>query len=184
MPKAWSKKDERMFDHVKESELDRGSEFWVELPRFAGVRNGLNAPRADESHGALLADGESGRIKIVYVEDNPANVAFMQQLLGEFERVELLTATSAEIGIELIRRVRPNAVIMDINLPGMSGFDATRRLREWPETRDIPVIGLSSAAMPRDRRRAAPQRWRAKRPMVRSVPGPWKWSASKRRVLS
>jgi len=45
-------------------------------------------------------------------------------------------------------------VIMDINLPGMSGFDAVARLREWPETHDIPVIGLSAAALARDTARA------------------------------
>ncbi|HET7505936.1 MAG TPA: response regulator, partial [Kofleriaceae bacterium] len=45
-------------------------------------------------------------------------------------------------------------VIMDINLPGMSGFDAVNRLREWPETRDIPVIGLSAAALLKDTQRA------------------------------
>jgi len=43
---------------------------------------------------------------------------------------------------------------MDINLPGMSGFEALRRLREWPETQDIPVIALSAAAMDRDKKRA------------------------------
>jgi PAS domain S-box-containing protein len=136
------------------SEIDRGSEFWVELPRFEGERVGVVHASTVTDNGAMLENGESPRVTVVYVEDNPANVAFMQQLLAEFERVELLTAPTAEIGIELVRRVRPNAVIMDINLPGMSGFDATRRLRDWPETRDIPVIGLSAAAMPRDRKRA------------------------------
>jgi len=136
------------------SEIDRGSEFWVELPRFAGDDVGIARPLPSVETGSTLGDGESPRVTVVYVEDNPANVAFMQQLLGEFERVQLLTAHTAEIGIELVRHVRPNVVIMDINLPGMSGFDATRRLREWPDTRDIPVIGLSAAAMPRDRKRA------------------------------
>jgi len=68
--------------------------------------------------------------------------------------VELLTAPTAEIGLELIRARRPRVVIMDINLPGMSGFEAVKRLREWPETRDIPVIGLSAAALARDTARA------------------------------
>jgi CheY-like chemotaxis protein len=138
-----------------ESQVDRGSEFWVELPRFedqGGVR--VNRPINVLESGVVLADVESPSVTVVYIEDNPANVAFMQQLLGEFERVRLLAAPSAELGIELVRRVLPNVVIMDINLPGMSGFDATRRLREWPETRNIPVIGLSAAAMPRDRKRA------------------------------
>ncbi|MFK5284076.1 response regulator, partial [Lacticaseibacillus paracasei] len=52
------------------------------------------------------------------------------------------------------RTHRPNVVILDINLPGMSGIDALRQLRSWPETRDIPVIALSAAAMEHDVRRA------------------------------
>jgi PAS domain S-box-containing protein len=137
-----------------ESDIDHGSEFWVELPRAAEQGVSVSRPIDVSESGVVLADVESPHIKVVYIEDNPANVAFMQQLLAEFERVELLTSPSAELGIELVRSVRPNVVIMDINLPGMSGFDATRRLASWPETRDIPVIGLSAAAMPRDRKRA------------------------------
>jgi PAS domain S-box-containing protein len=135
-----------------DSEPDRGSVFWVELPRYRGEVQGPQSGARKSDEGATL--GTSARVTVVYIEDNPANVAFMEQLLAEFEPVELLTAATAEIGIELVRRVRPNVVIMDINLPGMDGFAATRRLREWPETRDIPVIGLSAAAMPRDRKRA------------------------------
>ena len=70
----------------------------------------------------------------------------MEDLLGEFEGIELLTAPTAEIGIELARAHGPDVVIMDINLPGMSGLDALRVLRDWPETQDIPVIALTAAA--------------------------------------
>jgi CheY-like chemotaxis protein len=56
-----------------------------------------------------------------------------------------MTAPTAEIGIELARSRRPDLIIMDINLPGMSGLEAVKRLREWDETRDIPVVGLSAA---------------------------------------
>ncbi len=139
-----------------QSEAGRGSEFWVELPSARGGKpQAQTVPTGSgDEVGTSLRDAERPRITVVYIEDNPANVAFMEQLLGEFERVELLTAANAEVGLELVRRARPAMVIMDINLPGMSGFDATRRLREWPETSNIPVIGLSAAAMPRDRKRA------------------------------
>src|SRR5678815_203168 len=78
----------------------------------------------------------------------------MLDLLGDLPGVELLTAPTAEIGLDLIRAHLPAVVIMDINLPGMSGFDAVQRLREWDETRAIPVIGLSAAALARDTSRA------------------------------
>src|SRR6185436_9769528 len=90
------------------------------------------------------------RYVIVYVEDNPSNIAFMEDLLADFERVQLIAAPTAEIGIELARARRPDVIIMDINLPGMSGIEASNQLRQWPETRDIPVIALSAAAMIRD----------------------------------
>lgn len=92
---------------------------------------------------------------VVYVEDNPASIAFMKDLLADFDHVELATAPTAEIGIEIVRARRPDVVIMDINLPGMSGFEATRRLGTWPETRDIPVVGLSASATARDAARLA-----------------------------
>ena len=77
----------------------------------------------------------------------------MEEMLADFERVELVTSATAEIGLALIKARIPDMVIMDINLPGMSGFEATRLLREWPETRHIPVVALSAAAMVRDSER-------------------------------
>jgi PAS domain S-box-containing protein len=131
-----------------------GSEFWVELPAHTARRSQPPArPAGFNQQSSPLTSGEGPAYKIIYVEDNPSNVAFMQALLGSFERVALLTAPTAEIGIELVRAHQPAVVIMDINLPGMSGFEALRQLREWPETRHIPVIALSAAAMPRDTKR-------------------------------
>ena len=93
---------------------------------------------------ALGAAHEPHRV-ILYIEDNPLNVAFMEDLLADIENVELLTAPDAELGLELARTHRPDVVIMDINLPGMSGLEATRKLASWPDTRAIPVVALSAA---------------------------------------
>jgi PAS domain S-box-containing protein len=131
-----------------------GSEFWVELPAQNARRSQPPLPPEPANRvSSPLTSGDGPTYKIIYVEDNPSNVAFMQALLGAFERVELITAPTAEIGIELVRAHQPAVVIMDINRPGMSGYEATRQLREWPETAHIPVIALSAAAMPRDTKR-------------------------------
>jgi PAS domain S-box-containing protein len=137
------------------SVVGEGSEFWVELlAREPEPRELVAVAQPEPPDRSMLREGEGPRYTVVYVEDNPSNIAFMQELVTELERVELITAPNAEIGIELVLARRPNVVLMDINLPGMSGFEALRRLREWPETRDIPVIALSAAAMDRDKRRA------------------------------
>jgi PAS domain S-box-containing protein len=133
-----------------ESLEGQGSTFWIELPRPGAERPIPSAPDALPLADSALAGSQGPRYVIVYVEDNPSNIAFMQDLLADFERVQLLAAPTAEIGIELARTRHPDVIIMDINLPGMSGLEASQRLRQWPETRDIPVIALSAAALIRD----------------------------------
>jgi PAS domain S-box-containing protein len=135
------------------TEVGVGSEFWLDLPLDHQPAAELPSPHKDAAFGSALARGER-RHTVVYVEDNPSNIAFMRDLVDELPSVELLTAPTAEIGLEIIRSRQPRVVIMDINLPGMSGLEAIKRLREWPETRDIPVIGLSAAALARDTARA------------------------------
>ncbi len=132
-----------------------GSEFWIELPihdsRLAPAhRREFALPVALPASGAALA-----RYTVVYIEDNPSNVAFMRGLLEDIERFTLFCVPTAEVGIEVVRARRPDLVLMDINLPGMSGYEATLRLREWPETREIPVVALTAAAMAGDHQRVA-----------------------------
>ncbi|HSN29240.1 MAG TPA: ATP-binding protein, partial [Kofleriaceae bacterium] len=127
----------------------QGSQFWVEIPIHREVSHGTAASASQLAATSPLATGDQ-RHTVVYVEDNPSNIAFMRDLIDDFPAVELLTAPTAEIGLELVRTHRPACVIMDINLPGMSGFEAVRRLRDWEETRNIPVIGLSAAALAKD----------------------------------
>jgi CheY-like chemotaxis protein len=129
----------------------KGSEFWVDLP---AVATAAAVPRVaeDEKPAADRLGGNRRRV-VVYVEDNPANVVFMRDVLGDFDQVDLVTAPTAEMGIEIARVRLPDAVIMDINLPGMSGVDALHLLRQDPQTKDVPIIALTAAASERDRQR-------------------------------
>jgi PAS domain S-box-containing protein len=127
-----------------------GSAFWVELP----ARHELAVPRpviARMPAQPLATDVE--RQLVLYVEDNPANIVFMQDLFEELDDYELVTMPTAELGVEHARASKPALVIMDINLPGMSGLDALVALRRDRETAHIPVIALTAAAADRDRRR-------------------------------
>jgi PAS domain S-box-containing protein len=130
-----------------------GSEFWVDLPaRTARESDVTRASGPTDSPTRL--EGQSGRL-ILYVEDNPANVAFMRDVLSEFDGIELANCPSAERGIALARLRRPDVIIMDINLPGMSGFEALAVLRASAGTSAIPVIALTAAASDRDRLRGS-----------------------------
>ncbi len=135
------------------SEVGQGSEFWIDLPEYREPADKLLSSAARVPIESPLATEGSRRL-IIYIEDNPSNIALMHAVIDDLPRLEMLTASTAEIGLPLIRTRRPEVVIMDINLPGMSGIEATRRLAEWPETRSIPVIALSAAVLPKDTARA------------------------------
>jgi CheY-like chemotaxis protein len=113
------------------------------------------AAAASSRADSWLAGADEERFRIVYVEDNPANLALMEELVASLGEVSLRSAPTAEIGLELVRAYKPHVVILDINLPGMNGFEALQLLRQSPDTRQIPVIALSAAAMDRDKQRAA-----------------------------
>jgi protein-histidine pros-kinase len=87
---------------------------------------------------------------LVYVEDNPANLRLVEEALRFRPDVRLLTATNGERGLELIRAGMPSVVLLDMNLPDISGMDLYRRLRNDPGTATIPVIAISANAMQND----------------------------------
>ncbi|MEY2932536.1 MAG: hypothetical protein RL033_3285 [Pseudomonadota bacterium] len=126
-----------------------GSEFWISLPIHSSRLSSQVPPALDEIDTARLV--HEGMRSVLYVEDNPANVLFMRDLLSNFESIDLSVASTAEQGVELAERLRPHVIIMDINLPGMSGLDALRALRARSDLQHIPVIALTAAASERDR---------------------------------
>jgi PAS domain S-box-containing protein len=128
-----------------------GSEFWVEMP--TNVSTPMAAPEQLLRAKTIERVLDNQRHVVLYVEDNPANIAFMRDLIGTFENLELLIASTGELGLELAREKQPSLIIMDINLPGMSGLELMQTLQALPATADIPVIGLSAAATERDKQR-------------------------------
>ena len=93
-------------------------------------------------------------IKILYVEDNDDNVYMLKmrlELLGEFE---VLAAEDGEKGCEIALRERPDIILMDLEMPVIDGWEATRRLNGNPQTHDIPVIALSAHALAGEREKA------------------------------
>ena len=92
--------------------------------------------------------------KLLYVEDNDDNVYMLKmrlELLGDFE---VVTAENGERGCEMAVTERPDIILMDLEMPIVDGWEATRRLKSNPETRDIPVIAFSAHALAGERERA------------------------------
>ncbi|HEC28867.1 MAG TPA: PAS domain S-box protein [Gammaproteobacteria bacterium] len=125
-----------------ESVHGQGSTFWIELPRADVVEEIKSVERQDE-----LTDGQSLRLKIVYIEDKKSNQKVLQKLISRLTGCELLLADSAEAGIRLVREQQPDLVLMDINLPGMDGFEVKRILAGDSTTSSIPVVAFSAHAM-------------------------------------
>jgi signal transduction histidine kinase len=135
------------------SSVGTGSEFWIELkqahaPASAGVPDTDRAPLLPHD-----APGEADVPLLLYVEDNPANLRLVEEIVAFRGDLRMLSAPDAQLGIELARAHLPQIILMDINLPGLSGTDAQGILRADPLTAHIPVIALTANAMPRDRAR-------------------------------
>jgi CheY-like chemotaxis protein len=93
-------------------------------------------------------------IKVLYVEDNDDNLYMLKmrlELLGDFE---VLAAENGEKGCDAALAERPDIILMDLEMPVVDGWEATRRLKSSPQTRDIPIIGLSAHAMAGEREKA------------------------------
>ena len=129
-----------------------GSVFWVELVRDNQPRLPGGADHLLSQHVEPIA-AESALRTLLYVEDNPANLRLVEHLIARRPGLRLLSAADATMGIALARQHQPEVILMDINLPGISGIRALKLLREDPLTRHIPVIAISANAMPHDIRK-------------------------------
>ena len=131
-----------------DSTVGVGSVFWIELSLSAAPQ--LAAP---ETTVALarppVPDGTPLRT-VLYVEDNPANLELVEKLIARRPELRILSAADADLGIQYARMYQPELILMDINLPGISGIEAMKILRADPLTAHIPIIALSANAMPRD----------------------------------
>ena len=132
-----------------ESTVGEGSVFWIELNR-------TNAPQMvpvdDQSIAIVPAkiSADNPLRTLLYVEDNPANLLLVENLLERRPDIHLLSAQDGFHGIEIARASLPDVILMDINLPGINGIHTLEILRKDPMTAHIPVIAISANAMPRD----------------------------------
>jgi len=132
-----------------QSTLGVGSVFWIELNLTAEPQ-----PAAAEAEPTAVAQAQvQAGVQLrtlLYVEDNPANLMLVEDLIARRPDIRLLSASDGNRGIEIARASRPDVILMDINLPGISGIQALKILRADPATAHIPVVALSANAIPRD----------------------------------
>jgi PAS domain S-box-containing protein len=143
---------ELMGGHIEvDSKVGVGTVFSVEFAASAPPALALDNIDDTSLLRHQAASRQAGNLPtLLYVEDNPANLALVEQLISRRGDLKLLTAIDGDLGIELARAYVPDVILMDINLPGISGYVALKRLREDPATAHIPVLALSANAVPRD----------------------------------
>jgi PAS domain S-box-containing protein len=153
-----------------DSQIGRGSTFWVLLPATMPVSGPADSPATSPpaSPASLLplpapdrkpqaaplpgaAAHPAARQRLVlYIEDNPVNLVLMEAILERVAGLRLITAALPQAGLERALRESPDLILLDIQLPGMDGYEVLRRLRQHEATRDIPVIAVSANAMDSD----------------------------------
>jgi signal transduction histidine kinase/ActR/RegA family two-component response regulator len=131
-----------------ESTVGEGSVFWIELELTSAPQFAVLEAEAAQAR-SQATDGRPPRT-LLYVEDNPANLELVEQLVGRRSDLRLLSAADGNVGVEYARAYQPDVILMDINLPGISGIEALKVLRADPTTSRIPIIALSANAVPRD----------------------------------
>jgi len=132
-----------------ESTVGVGSVFWFELNSVARPHLFVERDEAEALAQRLVPLGSRLHI-LLYVEDNPANLKLVEQIIARHSDIRLLTAVNGKSGIEIARASLPDVILMDINLPGINGFEALKILRVDTATAHIPVIAISANAMPID----------------------------------
>jgi len=129
-----------------------GSVFWFEVMAAAEARPSVSGGEP-EAPAPLEVPTDAPMRVVLCVEDNPANLELVRRLIARRPDLRLLSASSGNLGVELARASQPDVILMDINLPDISGLEALRILLAEPTTAHIPVVAISANAMPRDIKR-------------------------------
>jgi PAS domain S-box-containing protein len=131
-----------------ESSVGKGSVFWFELPSVAAPVVGIESSVKTLELSAAPVPTQVHTL--LYVEDNQANMKLVEKIMGRYPSIRLLTAINGETGIALARESLPDVILLDINLPGINGFEILKLLRKDPVTMHIPALAISANAMPSD----------------------------------
>jgi PAS domain S-box-containing protein len=130
-----------------DSEVGRGTTFWLELPAVAAPEAKPAASPADREPPVRPAQPRVA-CTVLYIEDNPSNIKLVEAILVARPAIALLVATQGGLGLELAQEHRPALILLDLNLPDVSGEEVLRRIRSDARTAGVAVVMLSADATP------------------------------------
>lgn len=133
-----------------ESTAGMGSRFWIELPQATLDTDDPTPPDAAPGPTHMSETPQRARHLILYIEDNPANLRLVTNILGRRPDIDLVTAHSPELGLELARARLPALILLDINMPELNGYQVMGVLQADARTKHIPVVAITANAMRRD----------------------------------
>jgi CheY-like chemotaxis protein len=132
------------------SEVGAGSTFWFELPLSAASATSARDVTEAVTRVRTVNIANAAQRTLLYVEDNPANLNLVEQLIARRSDLKLLLATNGRSGVKMAQEQLPDLILMDINLPDISGLEALKLLQAMPEKAHIPIMALSANVVPRD----------------------------------
>jgi PAS domain S-box-containing protein len=138
-----------------ESQPGEGSTFWIELPGGTLIPAQPCAQKdvpdkTEITPASMPLSVPEHEHTVLYIEDNPANLRLVTKLLGRLGNIHMWSAHEPMLGLDLVVEHKPDLILLDINLPGMDGFEVLKHLRQREATRNTPVIAISANAMPSD----------------------------------
>ncbi|WP_440057034.1 PAS domain-containing protein (plasmid) [Pseudoalteromonas sp. T1lg65] len=134
-----------------DSEVGVGSKFSVFFPT---VQSSADSESLTEQTFVKPEEASTATAKILYIEDNPANIKLVQQIINRMSECELFIAQQPTLGLEMATACKPDLILLDINLPGVSGFDLIHDLRKIEGNKQTPIIAVTANAMANDIQRA------------------------------
>ena len=134
-----------------DSTVGKGTCFHIELPPpEPSSEKEKSSDQKDNEKSTDQKDDAEKKLTVLYIEDNATNVKLVEQLLKFNKNVHMVTAEEATTGIEMARAQRPDLILMDINLPGIDGVSALKKLRSLDETKTIPVLAVTANVLKTD----------------------------------
>ena len=144
-----------------ESTPGEGSTFSISLPICLLQPDNTESENAPNNEKEIESSKEGDIFKLLYFEDNPANLKLVEDILTDYPEIHLFTATHAKTGLDMALSLKPDLILMDINLPDIDGIEALRRLKNFEETHATPVVAISANAMKKDIDRAMAEGFKA-----------------------